>query len=111
MSSVAANCRRPSCPNAIPDGLVAENLCLDHFLDEALVRTDNALDSWRRGMPLSAQDVEWLLSDALAVVSNLEAGADDPNPDQRDRMLELLLNISNLHELAAQNSVVMRRIS
>jgi len=111
MSSLTSNCSRQSCPNPIPEGLVAQNLCLDHFLDEAIVRTDQALDSWRRGMPLSSQDVEWLLTDALAVVSNLEQDADNPNPDQRDRMLELLLNISNLHELAAQHSVSLRRIS
>jgi hypothetical protein len=58
---------------------------------------------------LDPQDLEWLLSDALAIVKNLEEGAGDPNPDQRDRMLELLLILANLHEYVAHHSVRLVR--
>ena len=58
---------------------------------------------------MSAGDVEWLLADALAVVKNLEEGAGDPNPEQRDRMLELLLILANLHEYVAHHSVRLHR--
>jgi len=58
---------------------------------------------------MSPGDVEWLLADALAVVKNLEEGAGDPNPDQRDRMLELLLILANLHEYVAHHSVRLHR--
>ncbi len=56
-------------------------------------------------------DVEWLLADALAVVKNLEEGAGEPNPDQRDRMLELLLILANLHEYVAHHSVPLNRLA
>lgn len=58
---------------------------------------------------MSAGDVEWLLADALAIVKNLEEGASDPNPDQRDRMLELLLILANLHEYVAHHSIRLNR--
>ena len=67
------------------------------------MRTDQTLEGWHHGAPVDSQTVDYLLADALAVVNNLEAGADDPNPDQRDRMLELLLNIANLHEYVARH--------
>ena len=79
-------------------------MCLDHFLDEAFHRADYALERWRQGRPLDTGDVEWLLSDALAVVQNLEEKADDPQPEQRDRMLELLLILANLQEYVARQS-------
>src|SRR5580700_10428925 len=110
-SAVSGNCRRASCANPIPPGLTAEQLCLDHFLDEAFVRTDQALQSWNQGAPVDSQSVDWLLADALAVVNSLEAGADDPNPDQRDRMLELLLSLANLHEYVARSHTNVRHLS
>jgi hypothetical protein len=84
-------------------------LCLDHFLDEAFLRTDHMLGRCREGRAMSPGDVEWLLADALAVVKNLEEGAGDPNPEQRDRMLELLLILANLHEYVAHHSVRLSR--
>jgi hypothetical protein len=104
-----ASCSRSGCPSTIPVGLVAEQLCLNHFLDEAFVRTDRALQDFRRGKSIDPSSLEWLLSDALAVVKNLEEGADEPNPDQRDRMLELLLILANLQEYVAHHSVRVER--
>lgn len=54
---------------------------------------------------MNSGDVEWLLSDALSIVKNLEEKASDPQPQQRDRMLELLLMLANLHEYVAHHSV------
>jgi hypothetical protein len=55
--------------------------------------------------------LEWLLSDTLATVQQLEAGADEPDADQRDRMLELVLSLANLHEYAAHHSVAIKRLA
>src|SRR4029077_21098379 len=110
-TAVSASCRRSGCPSTIPIGLVAEQLCLDHFLDEAFVRTDRALQDFRRGRSIEPDGLEWLLSDALAVVKNLEEGADEPNPEQRDRMLELLLIIANLQEYSAHHSVRVEHLA
>jgi hypothetical protein len=103
------SCQRPGCANAIPKSLSGEQLCLDHFLDEAFIRTDHAMESCREGQMVKASSLEWLLSDALSTVKNLEEGAADPNPEQRDRMLELLLILANLHEYVAHHSVRVER--
>jgi len=58
---------------------------------------------------MSPGDLEWLLADALAIVKNLEADAGEPNPEQRDRMLELLLILANLHEYVAHHSIRLDR--
>src|SRR5580700_10648556 len=101
----SANCQRPGCAKPAPSALASTELCLDHFLDEAFLRTDQALQRCREGAPLTKESLEWLLSDALATVKNLEDSADEPQPDQRDRMLELLLILANLHEYVAHHSV------
>ncbi|MFZ0617287.1 MAG: hypothetical protein WA875_00005 [Candidatus Acidiferrales bacterium] len=108
-SAVSSVCRRINCPSPIPRDLAGEQLCLDHFLDEAFSRTEESLDACRRGSSLEPTRLEWLLSDALAIVKNLEDGADHPNAEQRDRMLELLLILANLHEYVAHHSVQLPR--
>jgi hypothetical protein len=109
--ALATTCKRDLCRNAIPPALKAEQLCLDHFLDEAFFRTDHALQNCRRGRPVNSKTLEWLLADALSVVKNLEEGAEEPNPNQRERMLELLLILANLHEYVAHHSVHIERLS
>jgi hypothetical protein len=42
-------------------------------------------------------------------VKNLEEKAADPEPEQRDRMLELLLKLANLHEYVAHHSIRLDR--
>jgi hypothetical protein len=108
-AAAPAICRRAPCTNSIPTALAAEQLCLDHFLDEAFLRTDQTFDRCRQGRPMNPGDLEWLLADALAIVKNLEEGAALPNPDQRDRMLELLLILANLNEYVAHHSVRLDR--
>ena len=102
-------CNRSGCAKLAPPALSGEQLCLDHFLDEAFVRSDLALTRCREGAPLSKEDLEWLLSDALATVKNLEDSAEEPCPEQRDRMLELLLMLANLHEYVAHHAVQFER--
>jgi len=100
-------CRRAACARVVPRALAGERLCLDHFLDEAFHRADYALECCHHGRPLGPGEVEWLLADALAVVENLEEQADDPQPQPRDRMLELLLILANLQEYVAGQSTQM----
>jgi hypothetical protein len=108
-ASVSVHCARPGCTKPAPPALARTELCLDHFLDEAFLRTDQALAGCREGSPLTKDSLEWLLSDALATVKNLEESADEPQPEQRDRMLELLLILANLHEYVAHHSVHAER--
>lgn len=112
MDTGSSTCRRSDCTKEIPTSLVNEQLCLEHFLDEAFVRTNAAMEISRVKRSLDKRGVEHLLTDALTVVENLEAGADDHNPAQRERMLELLFIIANLHEYMAQpQALPMQRLS
>src|SRR5271154_5893879 len=104
-TAAAGRCRRSGCPNSIPSALANEQLCLEHFLDDAFLRTDQTFGRCREGCAMNPADVEWLLSDALAIVKNLEEKASDPEPLHRDRMLELLLMLANLHEHVAPHSM------
>jgi hypothetical protein len=106
---VSGSCLRVPCAKSIPAALSGEQLCLDHFLDEAFQRTDQTFDRCREGRAMKPADLEWLLADALAIVQNLEEGASEPNPQQRDRMLELLLILANLHEYVAHHSIRLDR--
>lgn len=106
---VPGSCQRAPCAKPIPAALASEQLCLDHFLDEAFLRTNSTFARCREGRPLSPGDLEWLLADALAIVKNLEEEVGEPNPEQRDRMLELLLILANLHEYVAHHSVRLDR--
>ena len=108
-AGATAICPRPACAKSVPSALATEQLCLDHFLDEAFLRTNQALDKCHRGVPCDPKGLEWLLADALAIVKSLEESAGDPNPEQRDRMLELLLTLANLHEDVAHHSIRLDR--
>lgn len=103
------SCRRTACANSIPNALASEQLCLDHFLDEAFVRTNHTFVRCREGRPLGPEDLEWLLTDALVIVKNLEEEVGEPDPGQRERMLDLLLMLANLHEYVAHHSVRLDR--
>jgi hypothetical protein len=108
-SPVPESCRRAGCAKSIPAALANEHICLDHFLEDAFRRTDQTFGRCREGRAMNPADVEWLLSDALAIVKNLEEKASDPQPEQRDRMLELLLKLANLHEYLAHHSIRLDR--
>ena len=108
-ATTSIHCNRAGCANSAPSALSSAQLCLDHFLDEAFVRSDQALTQCREGVPLSKESLEWLLSDALATVKNLAESAEEPCPEQRDRMLELLLMLANLHEYVAHHAVKFDR--
>lgn len=110
-SALSTKCRKSGCVRKIPPGLISEQLCLDHFLEQAFARTEESLKACQTGVSIDARILEWVLSDALAVVKNLEESADTPNPEQRDRMLELLLIIANLHEYLAHHSVHLQRLA
>ena len=101
-TGVHQSCRHDACTNSIPPMLSKEKLCLEHFLDESFRRTDDISRQYEERKTIGSADLEWMLEDALLIVTSLEADSSDLDGDQRERMLELLLNLANLHEFAAQ---------
>lgn len=108
-TGVHQNCRHDACTNSIPPMLSREKLCLEHFLDESFRRTDDISRQCQEKKTIRPTDIEWMLEDALLIVTSLEADPPDLVEDQRERMLELLLNLANLHELAATSSASGRQ--
>lgn len=111
VTAIAGLCRRSPCSNLIPPSLASEEVCLGHFLDEAFRRASEAMEECREGRAIESKRLERLLSDALAIVNNLEEGAADPRAEERDRMLELLLSLANVHECAAHQGIVLGPVS
>jgi len=101
-------CRKTSCANQIPESLAGEQLCLDHFLDEAFQRTDEALQRSRSGFAIDTNGLEAMLADALTIVNSLDDQSEQ-SEIQRDRMLELLLILANLHEHVAHGAIPVMR--
>lgn len=110
-SSVIGICRRAACANVIPPSLASEQICLDHFLDEAFDRTDEVMQRCKEGQAIDPKILEQLLADSLAIVTNLEEGAVEPDAPRRDRMLELLFSLANLHEYAAHHAICLGPLS
>ena len=65
---------------------------------------NEALNRCRQGRNIDSKALALLLTDALAIVQNLEEGAAEPNADERERMLELLLLVANVHEYVAHDA-------
>jgi|HubBroStandDraft_5_1064220.scaffolds.fasta_scaffold774731_1 hypothetical protein len=99
------SCAKQPCAKEIPKGLVDERLCLDHFLEVAFQRTEGALEKVHNGQKIDPKGLETLLADALAVVNNLDDEPPVQEAGQRDRMLELLLLLANVHEYVAHQNI------
>jgi hypothetical protein len=104
VAGLSGLCRCTPCLNVIPASLADQEMCLEHFLDGAFDRAEAAMEQCREGRAIDSKRLELLLSDALTIVNNLEEDSNMPH-EERDRMLELLLSLANLHEYAAHHSM------
>jgi hypothetical protein len=98
-------CRIAGCnQQALPD-LSAQLLCLDHFLDQTFARATQALELCQQSQPLDPNALEWLLADARVAAQALVDERDGHEPGQRERLLELLVCLSNLQEYVRHHSI------
>jgi hypothetical protein len=99
------HCRMDGCENGVVPILAADFLCLDHFLEQSSDRALQALDRCQRALPLDSKTVDWLLSDAQHAAVALAIRPDQHGPDDQDRILDLLLCLTNLQEYIRHHSV------
>lgn len=104
-------CRTPGCPAGVPQLLRIEALCPEHFIEHAFTCAASALDRLERSAPVEQRDVDWLMSDAAFIARDLTQRADSLPTVHRDRLLELLLCLTNLHEYLRHHSVALRPAS
>jgi hypothetical protein len=82
--------------------IAGEGLCVTHFLDQAFDHAGAALAFSRRSLPLDEGMLDCLLDDAHQAAQLLTVPADPPETASRERILEFLLYVANLHEYAAR---------
>lgn len=86
-------CRQP-----VPPALQQEELCIDHYLDQAFSRLQTALGLCQQGRPLDPDLADWLRSNGASAVEALTRQGRSPSDAQRTKLLELLLCLANLQE-------------
>ena len=99
------SCRETGCGRAVLPALSSEFLCLDHFLDHAFGRAGEVLEQCRRSLPLDRQALDWLLAEGRRAAGALAGEAGPMDPAHREKILELLLRLANLHEYVAHHSI------
>ncbi len=93
------------CENGVVPVLAADFLCLNHFLEQSSNRASLALERCQQALPLDSKTVDWLLSDAQHAAVALAIRPDQHGPDDQDRILDLLLCLTNLQEYIRHHSV------
>jgi hypothetical protein len=99
------HCRMEGCENGVVPILAADFLCLDHFLEQSSNRASQALERCQQALPLDSKTVDWLLSDAQHAAVALAIRPDQHGTDDQDRILDLLLCLTNLQEYIRHHSV------
>ncbi|MFZ0212108.1 MAG: hypothetical protein WBE20_02320 [Candidatus Acidiferrales bacterium] len=103
------HCQIDGCSREVPPALAREAVCLDHFVSMVIARTDAVRALCLGAEPVDEATLDWLLSDAPHAVQALlssEISGDAPNDE---RVLELLLCLSNLHDYTTHHSLQVRR--
>lgn len=108
MSSTPLLCRVAGCTETVPPALALEQLCLNHFIEQAFSRIGAALEDCRRGQNANPEALDWLLADAEFAVQALAQNDHVRTQAQRDKLLELLLSLSNLQDYVRHHSVQLR---
>ena len=100
------NCQIDACCKPVPGTLAQRGVCLDHYLDEAFGQTAAALQMCQQGQPLDPRTIDWLLAQGDFVVRLLSKSSPMQSLQQRSRLLELLLCLTNVQEYLRHHSVV-----
>ncbi len=88
--------------------LAQEALCLDHYIEQAQTRLQAALELCQQCGPVDLHTLDWLLADADFILQSLAQNGGSYASSQRDKLLELLLRLSNLQEYLRHHSVQVK---
>jgi hypothetical protein len=82
--------------------IAKEGLCVTHFLDQAFDHASAALAFSQRSLPLEESTLTCLLNEAHLAAQLLTEPVHPLEAAPRERILEFLLCVANLHEDAAR---------
>lgn len=102
-------CEKDGCAGAVPPSLGAKNLCVDHYLEEAIWRLEEAATSCRDGHVVTAEALDALRNHADFAVNFLAGRSAENNIRQKELLLQFLLGLANLHEYLSHNAPLMAR--
>ncbi len=81
---------------------------MDHYIEQGFARLRAALELCQRSQPVDRRTLDWLLADADFVVHALCQNGRVHSSAQHDKLLELLLGLTNLQEYVRHHSVQVR---
>ena len=105
LSSQNRTCQIDACSERVPVTLVQRGICLRHYLDEAFTRAAAALQTCQKGQPLDSRTLDWLLAQGDFTIRLLSKESHLQSLEQRSRLLELLLCLTNVQEYVRHHSV------
>ena len=100
-------CRTDTCSDPVPPVLSRHGICFTHFLDDAFTGATKVLESCQRGLNVSTRTVNWLREQGDLAVKLLSSGSAE-EPDERSRLLELLLCLANVQDCLKKQSGVKK---
>jgi hypothetical protein len=95
-------CQIGVCSDRVPATLAQQGICLDHYLDQAFARVASALEQRRKGRTLDSRTMDWLQKQGDFTVQLLAEDGPAHTPEERSRLLDLLLCLANVQEYAHQ---------
>ncbi len=101
-------CGVVGCGQGVPTVLTQEWVCLDHYVEQAFKRLHTALELCHQGRPVDRRTLDWLLAAADFVAQSLCQNGRGHTTAQRDKLLELLLGLTNLQEYLRHHSVQVK---
>ena len=102
-------CKVEECGRAVMPSLAQIGLCLDHYLDEAMHHLGQALENCKQGVPVRSDELASLIQEADFATSYLATPQPTEMSPRRERMLELVLGVANLHEYLRRNVLLVSK--
>jgi hypothetical protein len=111
MSVTRRSCGSLGCPVETPVFLRQQGLCLDHYLEETFRKLAVTTAKFHRGQGTDAATIDWLRSQMDLAAELLTDDMSSLDPEQRSRLLELVLGIANLNEYIRRHDVPVHHSS
>lgn len=95
------------CLKTVPHSLTVEKVCAPHFVDGAMQHLEMAVAQCRQGHIIQSVELDRLRVQADFAVRRLAGDGEKDGDCERERLLQFLLGLANLHEfLSHQVSLV-----
>ena len=108
--SLNQTCHSGGCRAEVPYGFSEWNLCLEHYLEYANVKLENAAEDFRGGLGVDGETLDWLLHQVDFVVETIGNDAVTLSEEQRSRLLQLLLGVANLNEYIRHEAATLQQV-